>query len=57
MLLYAVQTGGCGPVLFASTTRDNIKSNAEAVRDNTYSPEQVTKFAELAGASGVKQPN
>jgi D-threo-aldose 1-dehydrogenase len=57
MLLYAVQTGGRGPVLFASTKLDNIRSNAEAVRGHAYSPEQVTKFAELAAASGVKQPD
>jgi D-threo-aldose 1-dehydrogenase len=57
MLLYAVQTGGRGPVLFASTKLDNIKSNAEAVRSSAYSAQQVSKFAELAAASGVEQPS
>jgi aryl-alcohol dehydrogenase-like predicted oxidoreductase len=56
MLLYAVQTGGRGPVLFASTKLDNIRSNAEAVRNEAYTAEQVSRFAELAGTSGVKQP-
>jgi D-threo-aldose 1-dehydrogenase len=57
MLLYAVQSGGRGPVLFASTRLENIKANADAVSSGAYTPEQVSKFARLAGESGVKQPD
>jgi diketogulonate reductase-like aldo/keto reductase len=56
MLLYAVQTGGRGPVLFASTKLDNVRSNAAAISHPPYSREQIDKFAELAGTSGIKQP-
>ena len=57
MLLYAVQTGRRGPVLFASTKLENIRSNAAAISGPPYSAEQVDKFAELAGTSGVEQPS
>jgi len=56
MLLYAVQSGGRGPVLFASTRLENIRANAAALTGGAYSPEQVTRFAALAAGSGVSQP-
>jgi D-threo-aldose 1-dehydrogenase len=56
MLLYAVRTSRGGPVLFASTRPDNIRANAAAVANGSYSREQVERFAALAGATGVEQP-
>lgn len=53
MLLYAVHSGGRGPVLFASTLEAHAVANAEAVREDPFSAEQRDGFSRLVRSAGL----